>query len=249
VLADLNNKRRQLRHLVARRRAGRLALFLAEDVAAAAALRPVVDDLRHPLDRKQRSPVTRMPRLGARLAPRPARTAALPQPGRVVARRQRRVTGVALQPLLELLDPLRERGQLSVLRLQSRRQRHQRLDDRLASRRVDRLRLRALHIRSFAARNGSLPTGCLRVLLSGALARSSTWSRKPSRVRSVAFFAIAFVAAEQTRSAAGWRAGPGHELSPTRSSLPCCYRVSRLASAGERSFRLGVNAARPRDTR
>jgi len=88
--------------------------------------------------------------LAALLAARPARASALPQPRRVVARRQRRVTRIALQPLLEFLDPLRHCGELRVLRFQPRRQRQQRLDDRLAPRRVDRLRLRALHTGSFA---------------------------------------------------------------------------------------------------
>jgi hypothetical protein len=91
-----------------------------------------------------------MARLAALLAPRPARPAALPQPGRIVARRQRRITRIALQPLLELLDPLRQRRPLRILRLQPRRQRQQRVHDRLAPRRVDRLRLRALHTGSFA---------------------------------------------------------------------------------------------------
>ena len=53
MLADLDCKRRQLRHLMPRRRTSRLALLLAEDVAAAAALRPVLDDLRDPFDREQ----------------------------------------------------------------------------------------------------------------------------------------------------------------------------------------------------
>jgi hypothetical protein len=132
VLADLNRQRRQLRDLMASGHASRLALLLAEDVTTAAALRPVVDDVRHSLDRKQRSPVTRMTRLGARLAPRPARAAPLPKPRRVVARRQRRIARVALRLLLELLDPLRQRDELGILRLQPRRKRQQHLDDRLA---------------------------------------------------------------------------------------------------------------------
>ncbi len=94
-----------------------------------------------------------MARLPALLAARPARPPALPQPRRVVARRQRGVTRVSLQLLLELLHPLRQRSQLRILHLQPRRQRHQRADYRLASRRVDRLRLRALHTGSFAAPN------------------------------------------------------------------------------------------------
>src|SRR6266540_2854322 len=133
-----------------RRRTTRLTLILAEDVTATAACRPVVDDLRHPLDRKQRAPMTGMAGLPALLPPRPPRPAPLPQPGRIVARRQRRVTRVALQPLLELLNALRQRRQLRILRLQPRRQRQHDIDDRLASLRVDRLRVRPLHTRSFA---------------------------------------------------------------------------------------------------
>jgi hypothetical protein len=150
MLADLDRQRRQLRHLVPRRRTMRLTLILAEDMTATAACRPVVDDLRHPLDRKQRAPMTGMAGLPALLPPRPPRPAPPPQPGRIVARRQRRVARVALQPLLELLNALRQRRQLRILRLQPRRQRQHDIDDRLASLRVDRLRVRPLHTRSFA---------------------------------------------------------------------------------------------------
>src|SRR6266536_5314879 len=80
MLADLDRQRRQLRHLVPRRRTTRLTLILAEDMTATAACRPVVDDLRHPLDRKQRPPVTDMADLPALLPPRPPRPASLPQP-------------------------------------------------------------------------------------------------------------------------------------------------------------------------
>src|SRR5919198_6675826 len=114
-----------------RRCRSRLALLVGEDVAAATALRPVIDDLAHALDRKQRPPVAGMSWLRAPPPPRAARPAPLPKPGWVVARRQRGVTGVTLQPLLELLDPLRQRRELRVLRLQTRRQRHQRADQRL----------------------------------------------------------------------------------------------------------------------
>jgi hypothetical protein len=95
--------------------------MLAEDVAAVAALRPVVDDVRDPFDREQGASVAGMARLCALLAARPPRPAPLPQPRRIMARRQRRVARIALQPLLELLNPLRERGELRVLRIQSRR--------------------------------------------------------------------------------------------------------------------------------
>ncbi len=125
-------------------------LLLAEDMAATAALRPVVDDLGHPFDREQGAPVAGMARLSALLPPRPARAAALPQPGRVMAPRQRRVPRVTLQPLLELLEALSQRRQLRVLLRQPRRDAERRVDHRLASLRVDRLRLRPLHTRSFA---------------------------------------------------------------------------------------------------
>jgi hypothetical protein len=82
VLADLDRQRRQLSHLMPRRRANRLELGVAEDMTATAALGPVLDDLRHPLDRKQRPPVTGMTRLPALPPPRPARTTPLAEPRR-----------------------------------------------------------------------------------------------------------------------------------------------------------------------
>src|SRR6266545_1830162 len=68
---DRGLQRRQLRHLVTSGRTARLLLIRAEDVAAAAALRPVLDHLPHPLDRKQRPPMPNMARLAAPLSPRP----------------------------------------------------------------------------------------------------------------------------------------------------------------------------------
>jgi hypothetical protein len=88
VLADLDRKRRQLRHLMPRRLTTRLALVIAEDVAATTARRPVLEDLRHPLGRKQCAPVPDVTGLGALLPSRLPRPAALPQPGRIMARRQ-----------------------------------------------------------------------------------------------------------------------------------------------------------------
>jgi hypothetical protein len=58
MLADLNRQRRQLRDLVPSGRSGRVVLTLAEDMAAAAPLRPVVDDVRNSLDREQGASVT-----------------------------------------------------------------------------------------------------------------------------------------------------------------------------------------------
>ncbi len=102
--------------------------------------------------RKQRPPVPNVARLAAALS---ARAAFLPtprSPRRILARRQRGVARVALQPLLKLPDTLRQLRKLGVLRLQSRRQRQRHLHHRLATMRVDRLRLRALHARPFATR-------------------------------------------------------------------------------------------------
>src|SRR5919198_931130 len=125
-------------------------LLLAEDVTATTALRPVVDDLSRALDRKQRASVPDVAGLCALLPPRPPRPSPFPQPGRILARRQRRVERVALQLLLQLLDPLRQRRKLRVLRLQPRRQRQQRVDHGLAPLRINLLRLHPLHTRSFA---------------------------------------------------------------------------------------------------
>ncbi len=156
MLADLDRERRQLRHLVTSGRTARPLLIRAEDVAAAAALRPVLDHLAHPLDRKQRPPMPNMARLAAPLSPRPPRPPPLCRPRRILARRQRRVMRVALQPLLELSNTLGELCQLGVLCFHSRRQRQQHLDHRLAPLRVDRLRLRALHT-AFIRRPGAGP--------------------------------------------------------------------------------------------
>jgi hypothetical protein len=112
----------------------------------------VIHDLGHPLDRKQGAPIPRMARLAARLRPVPRDRPRLPSQGGSWLGDSDELRE-SLRPLLELLDPLRQRGQLSILGFQPCRQRRQRLHDRLASRRVDRLRLRALHTGSFAAPN------------------------------------------------------------------------------------------------
>jgi hypothetical protein len=54
------------------------ALLLAEDVTTTAPLRPVLEDLGHPLERKQRASMPDMAGLCTLLLPRPARPAALP---------------------------------------------------------------------------------------------------------------------------------------------------------------------------
>ena len=124
-------------------------LLLAEDVTATTALRPVVDDLSRARSEtaRVRTRRGRAVRLASAPSPRPS---PFPQPGRILARRQRRVERVALQLLLQLLDPLRQRRKLRVLRLQPPRQRQQRVDHGLAPLRINLLRLHPLHTRSFA---------------------------------------------------------------------------------------------------
>jgi len=71
MLAHRDRDLRQLDDLVALRRRGIDPLGLAEHVrAGAAALRPVVDDLVHPLEGKQRPALALMPGLAARLSAR-----------------------------------------------------------------------------------------------------------------------------------------------------------------------------------
>jgi hypothetical protein len=117
------------------------SLIPAEDVTATTAPRPALRDLCHPLDKNQHAPVPDMTGLAALLAPRPPRPAPLPQQRRIMTRRQPRVGRVPFRPLLELLDPLRQRHQLRILYLRPGSQSEQRIDHRLAPLRVDRLRL------------------------------------------------------------------------------------------------------------
>src|SRR5690348_6907649 len=94
--------------------------------------------------------MTHMTRLATALSSRPPRAAPPLPPGRILAWRLRRVTRIALQPLLELLDTLSQPRKPVILRLDTRRQRQQHLHHRPTPLRIDRLRLRALHTRSFA---------------------------------------------------------------------------------------------------
>jgi hypothetical protein len=65
MLGHMNGDRGQLGDLVAGRLAERATLGRSEAVAAPAALRPVVDDLIHRLDRGQMAPMAFMARLAA----------------------------------------------------------------------------------------------------------------------------------------------------------------------------------------
>lgn len=151
MLDDLDRGRRQLRDLVAGRRTRAQPLLLAEAMPAPAAPRPMVD---HPSDLtlcKQRPPVTGMTGLATLPAPRSRLSPALRRLWRILARRRRRIPRVAIQPLLEILDTSDQLRDLSVLRVDPRRQRQQNRDDRLAPLLRDRLRLGPLHTARFAA--------------------------------------------------------------------------------------------------
>ena len=134
---------RQLLDLMTRRLPHRDPLRLREHVAAATRRRPVIDEL---VDRPRRQQLTTVP-LMTRLPALGTTRAVLATPTRrrarrILARRQRRVTRVTTQPTLELLDP-----RLKLRDPTIHRQKH--LDDRLTTRRVDRLRLSALHTPTF----------------------------------------------------------------------------------------------------
>ena len=92
--------------LVAGRHADGLALRLPKAVPAAATIGPVVDQLVDRLDRRQPAAATPTARQGPLRSPRRVGPLALGRPGRVLAGRRRGVTRVALEPALELGDPL-----------------------------------------------------------------------------------------------------------------------------------------------
>src|SRR6266498_1899543 len=142
MLAQRDRGRRQLADLVPLH-GGRVdPLVGGEDVRAGpAALRPVLDNLVHPLERKQRPVLAFMPGLAAPLA-----TGAWPagprrRRRRILRRRQRRVARTALEPPLELSDSRLE----PPIRLDKLSDPHQQRDRRLPITIEDRLRLRPLH--------------------------------------------------------------------------------------------------------
>src|SRR6266511_2956974 len=142
MLAQRDRGRRQLADLVPLH-GGRVdPLVGGEDVRAGpAALRPVLNNLVHPLERKQRPVLAFMPGLAAPLA-----TGAWPagprrRRRRILRRRQRRVARTALEPPLELSDSRLE----PPIRLDKLSDPHQQRDRRLPITIEDRLRLRPLH--------------------------------------------------------------------------------------------------------
>src|SRR5438034_6931955 len=93
--------------------------------------------------------------LATLLAPRSRLRPALRRIRRILARRRRRLARVAIQPLLEILDASNRLRDLSVLRVDPRRQRQQDADDCLAPLLIlDRLRPGPLHMTRFATPAG-----------------------------------------------------------------------------------------------
>ena len=105
VLGHPDGDRRQLFELVARRLADRDLLARAEDVAAAAAFRPVLDDLIDRPRRQQRTPVALVAILSAAFAPRRI-LATQRRRERIGARRSGGVPRGAVQLALKLSDLL-----------------------------------------------------------------------------------------------------------------------------------------------
>ena len=145
VLAHAHRDLRQLLDLMARRLPDRDTLDVGEHVAAAATLRPMIDQLVNRPRRQQLATMTLMTGLATLRASR----AILPAPTRrhtrrILARRQRRIPRVTPQLTLELLDP-----RLKLPNPAIHRQQH--LNHSLTARVVDRLSLSALHTPTFDA--------------------------------------------------------------------------------------------------
>ncbi len=106
MLRDRDRDHGQLLDLVAHRLAHSDPLVRGEDVTAATALGPMLDDLVDRPRRQQRPTLALMTRLGA--LPTPRRILATPgrAGGRIGARRKRGVARTTIQPPLELRDPL-----------------------------------------------------------------------------------------------------------------------------------------------
>ena len=145
VLENTHRDRRQLEDLMTSRRPDMVTLHLAEQVAAPALLRPMLDHLVHPLDRHKAAAVTRMTRLTTRVAPLRSRPLTPRRPRRILARRQRRVTRVPTQPTLQLRHTSLE----PPIRLDQLTQPHQQPKRCLPITIKDRLRLSPLHTNKF----------------------------------------------------------------------------------------------------
>jgi hypothetical protein len=145
MLDHLDRDRRQLLDLPARGPANRRVLALGEHMPAVAALRVVLDHLVHCAGRQQLPAMALVTRLSALLAPRRVLAPSRRRGRRVGTWGLRAIARAAVQPALELRDPLiLARDTLLEppdLLVHPQEHRH----DDLAALVVDRLRLRALH--------------------------------------------------------------------------------------------------------
>src|ERR1019366_4732069 len=134
MLGDQDRDLRQLLDLMTRRLPTRDPIRLGEHVTAPAPGRPVVDELVNCPRRQQVTTVPFMTRLPALRTTRAvlAAPAAQRRARWILARRRRRVSRVAPQPTLKLLDPRLKLRDPAV-----HREKH--LDDRLPARVIDRL--------------------------------------------------------------------------------------------------------------
>ena len=137
---------------MAHRLTNRDVLARVKLVAAIAAIGPMINDHIDRPRRQQRAALALMPRLATLTATRRILPAPWRRARRIDARRLRTVARAAVQPPLELRDPLiltsNPRGQNLDLRLQPlvlRRQRQQNIDNRVTALLVDGLRLGTLH--------------------------------------------------------------------------------------------------------
>src|SRR5213593_2629906 len=142
MLADRDRDRRQLADLVALRRSRVDPLVLTEVARAClTALRPVLDQLVHLLERKQRPVPAFVTGLAAARSARPRLTRARWRRGRIPPGRKRGVARAPVEPLLKLADT----GLEPPVRLDQLTDPHQQADRRLPVTVENRLRLGTLH--------------------------------------------------------------------------------------------------------
>jgi hypothetical protein len=158
MLRDRDRDHRQLLELVAHRLARRDQLTSGEHMTALAASGPLVDAVVARPRRQQRTPLALMPRLAALPAPRRILALSRRAARRIHARRLRRVARAAIQPALELCDPLTLPSDRlrQLLDLAVHPQQH--LDHDLAAGVIDRLRFSPLHTTKFDAPELCPPT-------------------------------------------------------------------------------------------
>jgi hypothetical protein len=142
MLAHPDRDRRELANLVALRRGCLDALLLAEGARArAAALRPVLDELVHPLERKQGAVPAWITGLATPPSTRARLARARRRRGRILGGRKRGVARVAVEPLLELGDA----GLKPPVRLDQLAHLHEQGDRRFAVAVENCLRFSTLH--------------------------------------------------------------------------------------------------------